>query len=254
MTTLTSQQRAQFDGAGVLRLPGFFAAADIAAMADALWDDLGRRLGMRPAAPETWTTAHPAQFQALIRSGAFAALGSPALSALGDAFLGAGAWELPRRWGQPLVSFPAGAWYPRVMWHLDFPADDDDAKLPAIRLFTFLESVAPGGGGTVYVAGSHRVAMDIARAAGAQVRSADMQKRLRGGVPWFADLWPMSDEQVREALGKQAEVNGVSVRVEEMTGEPGDLIVMHPTLLHGLARNFGDRPRLMLVETLYRRA
>ena len=43
------------------------------------------------------------------------------------------------------------------------------------------------------------------------------------------------------------------MRLEEMTGEPGDLIVMHPATLHGAAHNALDRPRLMLTEWIARR-
>lgn len=35
----------------------------------------------------------------------------------------------------------------------------------------------------------------------------------------------------------------------ELTGEPGDVILMHPRTLHVTAPNTGDHPRMMLVES-----
>lgn len=40
-------------------------------------------------------------------------------------------------------------------------------------------------------------------------------------------------------------VDGVDVRVVELTGEPGDLVVMHPWLLHNISMNVADTPRMM---------
>ena len=100
MTTafaLTDRQRAEFEARGVLRLPGFHDPAVIAPMADALWADLGERLGLVRGRPETWTVARPAQFQGLTHGGTFDALGSSAIRALADDLLGGGAWEEPRR-------------------------------------------------------------------------------------------------------------------------------------------------------------
>jgi hypothetical protein len=44
-----------------------------------------------------------------------------------------------------------------------------------------------------------------------------------------------------------------TVRLEEMTGAPGDVFLMHPAVLHAPAHNALDRPRLMLTVSVYRR-
>jgi hypothetical protein len=253
--TLTRAQRADFELHGVLRLPGFFPAADIAAMADALWANLQRRFGIRRGAPDTWRIVRPAQFQALERSGAFAALGSPDLIGLADDLLGQGEWERPRRWGQPLVTFPAAAWdLPRVAWHMDYPVAAPACRPPAIRVFTFLEPVLPLGGGTVYVAGSHHVAMALARDEPHPVRSVLIRARLEARHPWFVRLWSANWDETQGLMGVQTEIGAAQVELCEMTGEPGDLIVMHPFMLHGLAHNALASPRLMLVQGLSRTA
>jgi hypothetical protein len=252
--TLSPEQRAEFEARGVLRLPGFYDPATIAPMADALWADLEARLGLVRGRPETWTIVRPAQFQGLTHGATFDALGSPALHALADDLLGAGAWDVPRRWGQPLVTFPsARSDPPGPVWHFDLPGDDYRVGLPGLRLFGFLEPVAPGGGGTLVVAGAHRLALEIARNGG-PIPSATMRKKLKAAHPWFARMVEAPMDAVPDYVGVPAEVGGVQVVVEEMTGSPGDLVVMHPLMLHGVAHNGSDRARMMVVSTIWRKA
>jgi hypothetical protein len=251
--TLTEQNRDAFDRVGVLRLRGFYAAADVALMADRLWSDLERRFGAVRDEPASWRPVRPGQFQSLERTGAFSALGSPSLFALADALLGA--WDPPRRWGQPLVTFPAATWdLPHVMWHFDDPVADCGGQPPAFRVFVLLQPVQPHGGGTLFVAGAHRVAMALAGKGGPPVPSAKMRERLRSDHPWFARLWYTPGDDVRGLLEDRARVHGVEVRVEEMTGDAGDVFVMHPFMLHGAAHNALEQPRMMLAQSLYRRS
>jgi hypothetical protein len=46
-------------------------------------------------------------------------------------------------------------------------------------------------------------------------------------------------------------VEGVSVRVEELCGEPGDVVIIHPWLLHSPSPNLSDRPRLQLAKDIF---
>ena len=251
--TLSAEQRAEFDARGVLRLPGFHDPAAITPMADALWADLGERLGLVRGRPETWHMVRPAQFQGLTHGGAFDALGSPKTRALADDLLGAGEWETPRRWGQPLVTFPSATCdLSGPVWHFDLPGNDWRVGLPGLRLFTFLEPVGPGGGGTLVVAGAHRLALDIARASG-PIPSATMRKKLKAAHPWFARMVEAPMAAVPDYLGVPAQVGGVEVMVEAMTGAPGDLIVMHPLMPHGISHNGSDRARMMVVSTVWRK-
>jgi ectoine hydroxylase-related dioxygenase (phytanoyl-CoA dioxygenase family) len=41
-------------------------------------------------------------------------------------------------------------------------------------------------------------------------------------------------------------VDGVPVRIVELTGEPGDVVFLHPHLFHAPAPNHGRTPRLMV--------
>jgi hypothetical protein len=252
---LTRTQWTTFETTGVVRLPGLIPRADAQAMADPIWDFLARRDGIRHEAPETWTKIRPAQFLPLARTGAFAAMASPGvITALDDVF-GAGGWLRPARWGQPLVTFPAPdrAWdVPHASWHLDL-----DGKLAPglptdyLRAFALLTDLEPGGGGTAYVAGSHRLSIDWARQrGGGPIRSAEARERLVREHPWFAALCSASDraDRMRRFMEVGATIEGVPVRVCEMTGEAGDVILMHPATLHTIAPNRREVPRMMLVQ------
>jgi hypothetical protein len=252
--TLTPDQRADFERDGVLVLPGYFPTADMNAMADALWADLFRRFAIDRRRPETWTIERPGKFQPLIRAGAFRAFGSERLMAIGDAFLGAGRWQKPRWLGYPLVTFPtAQAWdVPHRLWHLDISASLCLKRLPYIRVFTFLAASRPMGGGTPYVVGSHRLALSIAaRTPERHLHSRDIRLALAAEQSWFAALFAAGGaDREQRFMRDGAVIDGVAVAVREMLGEPGDAILMHPALLHGIAVNALRQPRMMLMQFL----
>jgi hypothetical protein len=253
---LTAAQRAEFEASGVLRLPGLLPAAAAEAMAGALWEDLARRFGALRGRSETWSGSRPAQFQALERSGAFDAFAGAEVTALAEAIVGPGPLTPAWRGGQPLVSFPTGEWdIPHRQWHFDLPVYGDVNDIAVARLFTFLEPVRPRGGGTLFVVGSHQAVCALVREAGSTtaVNSSEARKRLRQASPWFDALFsPGGDDRVGRFMRDGADVWGVPVRVEEMTGEPGDVLAMHPAVLHAGAPNGLDQPRLMLTQFLAR--
>ncbi len=207
---LTPEQLDAFDRQGVLRLPGFYPEADIRAMAERLWADIERRFGMLRDQPDSWTVSLPAQFHGLVRSGAFDALGSGKMTALADALLGAGKWDPPSHWGAPLVTFPTVSWgLPRPPWHTDTGACRYLNPMPVLRAFTFLAPVGSGGGGTLYVGGSHRLALEMDPAPdGAIPRSAEIRKRLGAEHPWFARLLAAPGRRLSRADGRGRAVRG----------------------------------------------
>lgn len=254
--SLTPEQRAIFDRDGMLRVPGFCSPAMIAPMIDAIWEDMRRRYGIHRGRPETWRDARPAQFQRLVQSGAFDALG-PKLSAIADAFIGAGEWDVPPHFGGPLVTFPTGRWdVPHNVWHFDLPPRAWVTALPVIRTFVILQKLESHGGGTCYVEGSHRVATGVARTAnpGETLRSGDMKTLLARDEPWFTALFTKGTaDRERRFMVEGGEARGIRVKVKEITGEPGDAFIMHPAMFHTIAPNARDVPRLMLVQALTRR-
>lgn len=249
--TLAPEQRAAFDRDGVLHLPGFYHEDLVRPMAEAISADLGRRRGYDKARPETWTLERPSHFQAVSRSGAFAGLSNAKLKAVGDAILGAGRWREAARPG-PVVSFPAPPWaLPHRDWHLDLSAawPPEAADGPsALRVFTLLGPVAPRSGGTVMLAGSHRLALAMARETGRKVHSAELRERLRSESGWYAMLESRARDPGFEA--SRTTIRGVELRFEEICGRPGDVVLMHPNTLHAGTSNGAGQPRMMTGQTL----
>jgi hypothetical protein len=96
-----------------------------------------------------------AKLGALRRNGTFDALATPTVVAAISELIGHTAWPQPFSWGDPLVT-PSGTgeWnVPPSGWHIDFPA----RGALALKWLGYLAPVHAGGGGTVVLAGSHRL-------------------------------------------------------------------------------------------------
>jgi ectoine hydroxylase-related dioxygenase (phytanoyl-CoA dioxygenase family) len=146
------------------------------------------------------------------------------------------------------VTFPQ----PRVLWRLPVSGWHMDssgrAGDPLLVVFACLSPVRSRGGGTLVVTGSHRLTRVGSRYAG--LRSADVRVRLADNHPWFHYLLTRSDEPDRteRLLSSGSIVEEVEVRIEELTGDTGDTFIMDPRLLHAVAPNSRDTPRLMLLQ------
>lgn len=242
--TLTADQARAYAEDGVVRLSGLICAADIQAMKATLWRMLDAR---------SKSVARPTKLSS--KAGEFDALGSPSIRTLLDSLLGQ--WEEPTRWGLPLVAFHTGdtVWdVPHRNWHLDLGGRPGDFALA--RFFVVLEPSRPGGGGTGYVAGSHRLFRALAGREGRFLSSAQAKSLMAAQTPWFADLGSLRDgeDRVRRFMQEGAEIDGVRVRVCEMLGEPGDVILMHPMMLHAPMPNVLATPRMMVTQFVYGRA
>ncbi len=249
---LTPDQAQTYAAEGVVRLPGAVPLDDIEAMRSALWRRLESRHGLWRDKPATWTIPHPAQLTA--RNGDFAAIGSPQVRAVVDQLLGAGGWKEPERWGLPLVTLPGhhARWdVPHRGWHLDVAATPEPPRVA--RLFVVLARSEPGGGGTGYIAGSHRVMRQLAQREGQTLNSGMARKLLIAREPWYAALESRRKDEDRIArfMSEGGVVDGVPVRVGEMLGDPGDVILMDPLMLHATTPNARDTPRMMLTEWMY---
>jgi hypothetical protein len=253
---LSRDQCEEFDRLGVLRLPGAVPPDDVAAMADSFWATLSATHGIARDRADTWTVERPRHLQELKRSGVFNRMAVDAVRAALDDLLGAGAWRPPRTWGLPLVTFPnaQAAWtVPTTGWHVDSYGPEHD--LPGVTVFVFLAPVAVRGGGTVVVPGSHRLFNRHIATTGIW-RSAEVRAALGAEHPWLGGLWgdrAADPGRVARYLDEGAVIADTRFRVLELTGSPGDVVLMHPRTLHAAAPNGLDRPRMMLVEIINRR-
>ena len=149
---------------------------------------------------------------------------------------------------QPLFTLNnADEWFlPSTIWHVDLPwfAGCDE---PGYQMFTFLAPVQPRCGGTLAVAGSHRV--------GNPSTGVLRSKRVKGVLKrydTFADLLSAKSKNRERLLETSETVDGVEVQVVEFTGEPGDVWLMDMRLLHTLAPNPSPAPRLMVTQRYVR--
>jgi hypothetical protein len=228
---------------GVVRLPAAIPRPAVEAMAATLRRKIEARRDR---------SARPSKLSS--RTGDFDAFASPTVRAVLDELLGD--WEEPPYWGLPLVAFHTGesAWdVPHQHWHLDLGARPGDLRLA--RLFAVLAPSRPGGGATAYVAGSHRLFEALVRETGRPLPSAKARRRIEARSPWFAALSapPDGEDRIRRFMQDGDVVAGVEVRVCEMLGEPGDVLVMHPLTLHAPAPNVLPTPRMMLTQFAYGR-
>ena len=254
---LTPDQVASFEHTGLLALSKPVPADRIAGMSDAIWEFLATRHNRRRDQPETWTRIDRRPgFQTLTRSGAFDALGGH-VSPYVDALLGRRAWKVPTHWGHPLITFPTPGtpWrIPASGWHVDAHRWSSGA-VPGVVAFTFVEQVQPRGGGTLVLSGSHHLTWDLCQRSGGFAKTSQMKTALTDADRWFADLWagPTGDPQrLSRYMRRGVVIDGIDVRVVELSGEPGDVVLMNPRCLHAPAPNTNAFPRLMLSDFLDR--
>ena len=254
---LSHDQVAEFDRSGLIRLPAAISAEDSADMRDRIWSFLGERDGIERTNVDSWPVGRVAQFQRLARSGGLDPIGkSGGISAALDDLIGENNWQ-PGPCGV-LVTFPEpeSVWtVPTSSWHLD-AAPQNLGKGMSVRVFVILDDLEPQGGGTLVLAGSHRLVTRYLASSGPNPRSADIKAKLGSADPWLAGLWgnsSSSDEERAERNSRYLDegviVDDVRVVVREVHGTTGDVFLMHSDCFHASAPNSLERPRMMLASS-----
>ena len=140
-----------------------------------------------------------------------------------------------------------GKWdVPRSIWHLDMPRSAAIGP-PGPEMFTFLNKVEPKGGGTLVLAGSHRLLNDVE-----YLSSKNVKKRLKRHT-YFRELTGKGDGDRSRFLKEIGTIDGVSVKVVELTGDPGDVYFVDLRILHSLGANVSNQPRMMIAQRMPRR-
>ena len=249
LTSSGEQTVEHFRVHGWMRVPGVFDSAEAAAMRDAVWDGLAD-VGVQRDAPATWTVERPVKLQKLKDHAAFNAVGGGRLLAAIDAVLETQAYERPKRWGAIFVAFPTeDEWgVPASGWHVD--ANYSQLSPPTgVQTHALFGGIAPRSGASQILSGSHRLIhkwfKDHPPLAGA--RSADMRESLQRH-PYVRDLHTEGHREGRidRFMNRVEEVDGIPLRVVENTGAAGDVILLHPLMLHVAAPNNGVVPRFLL--------
>lgn len=215
----------QFIDDGCVRVPGAISKETAAAIVERLWVVLGTECGARRDAPETWQKP-VFHIQQSFRGTPYTDGWTPRLLAAIDDLVGHDQYVPPATMGWWPVAFPgfeAKPWRPpEDGWHIDgihfhHHIDSPEQGLLCIVILTDIE---PGDGGTAFVPGSHRIAARI----------------LADGEPAGLDLRTLCERTIAATPRE---------RVLEATGEAGDVVLLHPFMLHSRSANTGPRVRFI---------
>ena len=256
LTTLTSSDIQRFEGDGYVVVRQAFSRADGLAMERRWWRELEDAHHIRPDDRSSWRQIR-GDLKAAKRDPIQARILTARVRGVFDDLLGTAAWSRPRDWGRSLVTFPEpGAWeVPTKHWHWDNPCELHLDRPRALFVVSFIGSVAPRGGGTLILSGSPRLLIEQERQMPADQRrglAAIPWERFYRSHPWLMALTgqaPSPADRIAAFMDGETIVEGVPLRVVELTGEPGDMVFCHPVMVHCVAPNRGARPRFMRIKT-----
>jgi hypothetical protein len=253
--TLSPEQRATFAEHGVLKLPGLISTERVRRAREAvlvpltqlgLWRDGAWRLDATPRPQYPATGLKTSKAIGNKRPEIEALIDEPDLLAAVDQLLDGHGFDR-RVFKRPQVLFTLpniDVWRLPQGWHADGPRFASGVS-PGVQLFGCLDEVGPGGGGTVAVAGSHRLANTESRF----LRARDLTQILRR-EPFFREL--LAGRGGEGGLLPKARIGDVPVEVVELTGAPGDVWLTDLRVLHTGAPNAADRPRMMFTHRFMR--
>ena len=248
---LTPEQHDEFQSRGVLRLESLLSSDRVRLAREhvqrrlaplGLWRDGEWRLDALPRPQWPNTGLKPCKAIGNKHPDVEALIEEPALLAVVDVLLDGRPFErgVYRR-PQVLFNLPnADTWTTPTGWHVDVPRLAS-GRGPGVQLFACLDRVEPGGGGTVVVAGSHRLGNE-----GRHLKVKDLAPRLRR-EPFFRDLYAGAS-----SLDRTGAVGDVALELVELAGAPGDVWLMDLRLLHAAAPNASCRPRIMATHRFVR--
>ncbi len=249
---LSPAQISTFHERGLIKLPGFYTGGMIAPMRTAVWRFLEKREGIQQSAPDTWPAqqpgTRPAKLTKLNMNAVFDPLLGPKLQeVLGALAPGQTATPFPGTGHrQTLISFPdSDQWHlPHAMWHTDLPHQAGRTSPQGLQTFICMDEVAPQGGGTLVLAGSHRA--DVGGQG--QIPSAQFKKLLGEQSDYAATLFDKNTPNRNDLLAQPGSFKGVELQPIELTGQAGDLYIMDMRCLHTLSPNVLNKPRLVVTQ------
>jgi len=239
-----------FRAHGWMRVRNVFSREEAAEMRSVAWRLLAG-VGIIESDPSTWIEERPGHLQQLKADAAYQAIGTPRLRAAIDAVLQGQAYEGPKNWGALFVAFPSmNSWnVPSAGWHADANYLSALSPPAGVRTHALLGDVAPRAGGTLIISGSHRLVhkhfTDNPPAPGTP--GAECRKLLLRH-PYIRDLHTEGEAIKRAArfMERAEDHGGIPLQVVENTGKAGDVILLHPLVLHVATPNNGNTPRFLL--------
>jgi hypothetical protein len=243
---------------GFVRVRKAFAGTDAIEMQQYMWQRLEANFGIRQDDPATWRN-DISHLNKTARNRVYDGIAAPRMCGAIDQLLGPGRWTPPRSWGGFLLTFPQSGkpWrLTRKRWHFDGDLARHLEPRAGLAVFTLFSKVEKQGGGTLIVSGSPTLLARMVASEGEEERAQGHRPhndRFKQMDPWFEELAGLKDgdgDRVRIFLQEGTAIDGVSVKVIELTGEPGDAYLCHPLIFHAASVNTNDVPRFMRVRLL----
>lgn len=263
---LTPDEVLSFMERGYVYLRQAFPSAAALEMREFMWAELKRLHGIERDEPSTWTIngrhsgkIQPGDFKlnSSRDNPVYAPIASERFMDAYAQLAGREAARLRKNGGGFLISFPENHDQPWTLrankWHIDFGPQPGRYGLipPGLQTFKFFSEVDPGGGGTLIVAGSHRLALKFFQSLGSldlELKKSLLDNRFSRSHAWLAELTdkaPDQGERIRRFMEEGSTIDGVPVKVVELTGEPGDVVLCHPAIFHCRSFNCSKVPRFM---------
>jgi hypothetical protein len=143
---------------------------------------------------------------------------------------------------QLLFTLPnLGPWQLPGGWHADSPRLASGA-CPGVQMFACLDEMAPRGGGTLMIAGSHKL-FDFGRL----IRGKEATGLVRDD-PFVSSLLADKRSWDADTPLPRGRSGDIELEVVEATGGPGDAYLVDLRTLHTGAPNATERPRMMVTD------
>lgn len=254
-STLSPTEIQRFHDDGYVVVRNAFPRDDALAMQAEWWSELAEIHGIERDDRSTWRHIL-GDLKRAKRSPIQQRIATPCVLGVIDDLLGPGAWRPPADWGRVLTTFPEpGDWdVPTGLWHWDSPGDWHRDALNALFVVSFIGSVAARGGGTLILSVSPRLLRRHEAALTPNERHGDaktQRRRFYRSHPWLMALTgeaPSPPDRIAAFMDTSTDVDGILARVVELTGEPGDMVFCHPTIVHCASPNRGAEPRFMRIK------
>ncbi|REE87410.1 phytanoyl-CoA dioxygenase PhyH [Paenibacillus taihuensis] len=268
---LSHEQIEQFKELGWVKVEQAFSRELALACQQFLWSKLEER-GIAQTDRSTWMTPM-IYIQEAYRSPEFDQCNTLRMASAIEDLIGKDRWtdkgiygidEIRSTWGWWPVNFALGAekdWtVPTEGWHWDgihfrHYVDSPDQGLLCLCLFS---DIAPRGGGTLVLEGSHKLVARFLAEHPEGLESQAAIDALNIRHPYLSELTgqqPGSGEasaadRVQRFMDTwHTDADGIRLRVVETTGSPGDVILCHPFLYHTASQNHNRVPRFMCNRT-----